>query len=332
MKGIIVKDWDRVDTNSGRHMKYVFECLHHFLDSSLDERVTAQLQHFATKDDFPGIIYDLIKKFHFLPYIDTAAEAFFDIRNYTSDSGPNTEGFSIGDIKSGLTFDVIPDGQAVKVRKMAGVSERVGYLTYAGALGWNITLFKDRNWWQIEQNAIEFRNKYLQKKAQFYMALIEALASTNDVSWAAVTGSIANTNDNYEAIRDQNTINEAVLDLLTLNKDKYDVGPQTPLLLLAPLAIERRIRRALGPLNTGVSGAHTGVAFNIQTKFSLMMLTNQTDYYIGLPGLKSVVGNRENLTTYTEFDHLTRHTAASGWARWGGAIGDVDQIVRCKTA
>lgn len=333
MKGILMKDWSRFDYKAERHLKYLSECLQHFLDFATDSETTQALQHFATKDDFPGIIYDLIQKHHFLSYVDTAGESLFTMREFLEDGGPNTEGFSIGDIKSGLTFELIPDGQAVKVKKMAGTSARVTYNRYGGALGWPIELFKDRNWWQIEQNAIEFRNKYLKKKAQVIMALIENIATTNDVSWQNPDpAALPNTDANYTANKDMQTIQLACYNLLNLNKDKYDIGPETPLVLLAPLKLRNRMNRALGVLNVGVSSQHPGVDYNITPRYTLMLTTNQTDYYIGLPGLKNQFGMRETLTTYSDFDMLTRTAAAAGWARYGGAIGDVDQIIRCKSA
>lgn len=331
MKGRIVKNWAVVDIENREHRKKVFAALNHFLAQTERKDVKAALQHMATQGDFPASVLEVIAKFQLTKQYDNAWERLFEMRDFTTS---NRDGFSITDVGDGLTFELIPKGEKVKIGKMAGVKATVNFEMYGGGLGWHRTLFDDKEYWTLENNAIAFNNKWLHKRALIGYALIEAIGSGQNVTWQAAAPSVATTDANYLALRDMATINYACRLILTDLKDKgYGVDVTSLFELVAPLALRERMMRALGLLNAGVAGtAMKGVNFNITPSFTMNLTTNQTDYYVGIPGQKSIWGTRMDLKVFDKFDIESYSDIAVGWARLGGAIGDTQQIRRCASA
>jgi hypothetical protein len=56
------------------------------------------------------------------------------------------------------------------------------------------------------------------------------------------------------------------------------------------------------------------------------MLQNSTRYFVILPKLKLKGGYRMDLTLFSDFDILSYTDVQAGWMRYGGCIGDLDQI------
>ena len=337
MKGLIVKDWSQVAYKNPEHRGKVFGALQHFCNLlEKDAKVRralqrfSEVQNFGTQNDFPESVLQVLEKFHHTSHFDTAYEKLFAIRDYTSSQ---RNGFEIRDVTSGLTFEEVPLGEKVKIAKMAGVKTTVTFARYGGGLGWARELFDDRDYWTIEDNAIAFVNKYGYSKALVFYTLLEAISSGRNIAWASpVPAGLAATDANYVAVRDMETINAACLDVLTKLKDKdYGVTASTQFELLAPVALKGRISRALGLLNSGLAGGQNGVHYNVSPNFTLMF-ANQAKYYIGVPGQKNIIGNRMNLTTFDQFDPTSYSDIAVGWARYGGAIGDEEQLARCATS
>ena len=124
----------------------------------------------------------MLDKYHLTTQYDMGWQQIFNVRDF---SGTNRNGFDISDVQSGLTFDKIPIGVKLEVHKMWGEKAHVYFDFYGGALGWHRSLFDDEEYWTIEDNAIEFRNKAYAKQAAVFYALIEAVGATGAVAWQA---------------------------------------------------------------------------------------------------------------------------------------------------
>jgi len=278
------------------------------------------MQQFTTKGDFPDNIIAVLEKYHATPDWDTGYEQIFDIRDFTGGTEP---GFKILDVTSGLTFSKIPVGDKIKVYKASGSVVSVEFDRYGGGLNWDRTWFDDRQYWQIEDTAIEFRNKAYSQRAAAHYALIEAV--TNTTTWQG-------TSTDTEVNRDIKTINAAALAILTAVKDKgYGVNANTELILLAPLALMSRVNKAMTQLNQAFAGSSRSIVFTVRPIFSLMLSSNSY-YYVCLPKKKIKGGNRMDLTLYNLFDPLLYADTVAGWMRYGAAIGDTDQVEKCSIA
>lgn len=322
MKGTIVKDWNKIDFSKAEDQKKFRGALQHFFNvPQTDKEVRAALQHFATTGDFPANINQVIEKIHQTPDWDLGYEQVFNIRDFT---GTNASGFDILDVQSGLAFQKVETGEKAKVYKMSGAKTSVSFDMYGGALGWDRKLFDDKQYWDIEDNAIEFRNKAFQDRAADFYALIEAVTG-EDVTWQGVTA-------DSEVDRDIKTIRQAAYTILNDVKNSgYGVNANTELKLLAPLFLKDRILRALSQLNQAFAGSSKALNYNITPVFTLMLSSNSY-YYVCLPGRKMKGGYRMNLTLFADFDILAYADTVAGWQRYGGAIGDTNQVKKCAIA
>jgi len=321
MKGKIIRDWSKVNFQNPDHIKKLSGAFQHFMRvPERNKEFKLAMQQFTTKGDFPDNIIAVLEKYHATPDWDTGYEQIFDIRDFT---GGTESGFKILDVTSGLTFSKIPVGDKIKVYKASGSVVSVEFDRYGGGLNWDRTWFDDRQYWQIEDTAIEFRNKAYSQRAAAHYALIEAV--TNTTTWQG-------TSTDTEVNRDIKTINAAALAILTAVKDKgYGVNANTELILLAPLALMSRVNKAMTQLNQAFAGSSRSIVFTVRPIFSLMLSSNSY-YYVCLPKKKIKGGNRMDLTLYNLFDPLLYADTVAGWMRYGAAIGDTDQVEKCSIA
>lgn len=319
MKGKIIKDWSKIDFSNKEHVKKFAGAFQHFMQlPSTDKKYAAALQQFTTKGDFPAEILQVLEKVHATPDWDNGYEQIFDIRDFTS---TNQSGFDILDVSSGLTFAKVPVGDKIKIYKMEGAKASVTFDRYGGGLNWDRTWFDDRQYWQIEDTAIEFRNKAFSSRAANFYALIEAITG-QDLAWQG-------SSSDSEVNRDIKTINTAAVNILTAVKDKgYGANANTELVLLAPLALRDRVNKALTQLNQAFAGSSRSIVFTVRPVFTLM-LSSTSQYWMALPKKKTKGGYRQDLTLFNMFDPLAYADTVAGWMRYGGAIGDTDQFQKC---
>ncbi len=331
MRGRIVKDWTQVDIQDPTNRGKLMGALNHFMQApAVLPEVRAAIQHFGTTSDFPTSVLQVIEKYGLETNFDDGWMQIFDVMDMTN-SGRN--GFQILDVEDGLTFQKVKVGEKARIYKMSGEKVTVNFDMYGAGLGWHRTLFDDREYWTLEDNAKAFRNKSMADKAQTYYDLIDAISSAQDLAWQAVTPSgVANTDQNYNAIRDMNTINKACEEIFLAVKNKgYGVSVRSQFVILAPIQLMARLNRAVGMLNSGISGGFNGVQYNVRVVYTTM-LASTSKYYVCLPKLKAKAANRMNLTVFDQFDPTSYSDIAVGWMRHGGAIGDVTQFKRCATA
>lgn len=332
----IMKDWNAFDQYNKEHQGKLIGALQHFLTinkaeenlEAMQGQLNGALQHYASTNDFPDQVLNIINKFHATDDFDEGWQTAFAVRDYT---GSNASGWSISDVDDALTFEAVPIGSKAKIRKMAGTKTDVKFIKYGGGLGWDRVLFDDKDYWTIEDNAISFRNKFFKARAEYFYALIDAITAGQNLAWQAVTpANYANTGENYDAIRDINTINAACFQIFNDLKDTgISVGPNSNFGILAPLQLKSRLLRAMTVLNSGISAGLLGVNYNVSAPIFTGMLSSATVYYVFLPGQKCQAGIRKNLEVLNQFDPVSYSEVAVGWGRWAGAVGEVEQFQRC---
>ncbi len=287
------------------------------------------VQGFATSEDFPASVLEVLDKYHQTLYFDTGYEQVFDMMDMRNS---NRNGFYITDVISGLTFELVPEGMKAKLYKMSGKKVEVTLDMYGAGLHWSRRLFDDREYWTIEDNAIEFRNKAYESKAQDFYDLIEGIAATYNQTWVAIEGAIPNTNENYVPLRDIRTINKACENImLRLRNLGMSVTPNSEFIILAPIQLKNRLPRALGMVQQPFKGSTDQLVYNVRVIYTLMFSTTDV-YYVILPKNKIKGANRMDLTIFSDFDLEAYTDEAVGWQRYGGAIGELKQLVRCAIA
>jgi hypothetical protein len=288
------------------------------------------MQAFAEAGDFPTSVLEVMQRYQQLTYFDTGYEQVFNMLDFRNTP---RNGFDILDVTDGLSFKKVVTGEKAQIYKMSGAKVSVTFDMYGGGLGWDRKLFDDREYWNLENNAIAFRNKAYSSKAQDFYDLIDAVAATYDLAWQAVTpAAVPNTDKDYNAIRDINTINKACENILTNCKNLgFGVNPNSEFIILAPIQFKTRLPRALGIVQQPFAGSTAFAAYNTRIVYT-MMLADSTKYYVILPKQKIVGATRMDLTIFSKFDPESYSDIAVGWQRYGGAIAEIKQIVRCSSS
>jgi len=356
MRGKIIKDWDKqVDwrklfvpgEKDVQHQRAVMKALSFFLAipntnvpaqfannvkfmEKKKEFETVKMQQFATLNDFPATAKEVIDKYHELAVYDNGFEQIFNMRDYT---GSRRDGFSIDTIRGGLAFRKMLTGEKLHVYQFEGEREYIYFDYYGGALGWDRKLFENQDWWQLEENAIEFRNEAYRIRAATFYALIEAVGTAAgwvDIPWQPHPDGIGAGTRGYRAGRDAATMNLAAQTiLLACQASGYGISAQNvSFIILAPVQLRARIKQALGISYDTADRATLVIDYNFTTVITTMLL-NTTHYWVILPKRKIVGGDRLNLETYSEFDMLSRTDSAAGWMAFAGGIGDTAQMERC---
>ncbi len=335
-KGKVIRDWDTIDFSQASQRQQFIGAVSHFLGIPGSDEVVkaitsrAAIQHYTMTGDFPTEVNEIIDRFHLTPVADEQWRTLFDVRDYTN---TKATGFRLMNVGTGLTFRKLKDTEEIEVKKISGAEVEVLFDRYGGALGWTRTWFDDARWWDLEDTLTEFRNQAFDSRASIYWALIEAIGSGQNVAWQnPVPASLANTDANYTAVRDAETINKACETIiLALEGLGMGVDVSTSLVLTAPLQLKQRILRAMGLANAGLSGNLQGVNYNVTVQFTTKFATT-TQYYVCVPKLKNKAGIRMELSLFGAFHNLSYSEDLAGYMRHGGAIGAVAQWARCLTS
>ncbi len=294
------------------------------------QNALATVQAYGTSADFPTSVLEVMRKYQLTTYYDTAYEGIFDVIDMRNS---RRDGMKVLVVQDGLTFSVTPEGMKAKVYGMSGAETEFKFDMYSGGLSWSKKLFDDEEYWTINNNAIAFRNKYYSSKAANHYLLLESVGVAQNIAWQAPDpAGLPNTNENYTAVRDIQTINLACQTILLNCRNKgYGVSPMSQFVILAPIQLKGRLSRALGLVQQPFAGSVSRTYYNVTPSYTLGLSAGDV-YYVILPKLNIMSANRMDLTIYAKFDELSYSEIAVGWARYGAAIGDSQQLQRCATA
>jgi hypothetical protein len=333
MKGRII-NWGKMNWDSLEHRRALKAKLQEFLTKPVSPEfrdALAKAQEFGTSADFPTSVLDVFKKFQLTDNYDTSYEEIFDMIDISSSQ---RNGIEILDVEDALVFNKVLEGEKAKVYQMSGSKVQVTCDMYGGGLSWSRRLIDDQEYWALENNAVAFRNKYYSNKSASFYALIEALGAAQNIAWQAPVPAALGVDDAvYTANRDIQTLNLAAQTILLNSEGKgYGITPQNASFkVLAPIQLQTRLRMALGLNLQHFAQSPAFVNYNFQL-ITTTMLGAADVYYVILPKQKLVGLNRMDLTIYSDFDILSYSDVAVAWGRYGGAIGDQEQLQRCATA
>ncbi len=339
-RGVVVSDWDRVrDTRKGRlvlrgalqafmDVPSLYPALRRQARDFAKTGIVRPMQAFATGDDFPASVLEVLERFHQTTYYDLGYEEIFDMKDIRNSKRASID---ISDVTSGLTFAKTEIGERAQLYKMSGQKTTITTALYSGGLHWSKILFDDEEYWTLEDNAIAFRNKFFSSKAQDFYDLIEAISATYDLAWQPGQDTLVAGTEGYTVQRDIKTINTAAVNIITRVKDLgFGVGPTSPFKILAPLELKDRLTNALTNVFQAYTGSPNRLQYNV-TPIYTTMLSDATKYYMILPKQKLIGLERMDLTILTDMDITTYAELAVGWARYGGAVAEEKQLVRCET-
>lgn len=331
MRPKIFSDYGKINLKTLEGRRQFFGAINYFMRQPhvvSDRLIQAGVANFAGTDDFANEIRELMDKLHLgLEEVDVGYQQFFDVRDF---AGTRTPGFRVRDVQSGLTFNKRVEGGRAHIYSISGTEVYVTFDTYGGGLEFDQAWFDDQEWWLVEDTATEFRSAWYRDKAVVMYDLIGNIGAGQNVAYDAGGANALE--------KDINTINTACATCLTaLRAAGYNVTPQTPVKILSPIQLRGRLQRALAAqyITPATAGAHLKVEYNVTPLYSMNVRNAGaacTDkWYLGVPGMKNKLGEKLQLTVYTDFKAEAYATTVVGWGRYGAMV-NATQFQRLATA
>ena len=272
-------------------------------------------------------------------FTDAAFTTFVDERNYDlgwARSFKTVELLEIGMGKKQLHFNIatgeaggtmvkIPEGGKVQFDGYKADSLTVKIEKYG--MGYSVTweMLNNRDFNAFGEMLENVSAQIYGTWADIHYALLAAAADASASIAYDTTGA-----DTLE--KDSNTINNACVALLELNKDKgYGTTGETNFVIHAPETLRARINRALRGLIT--DERKVVLEYNVQPEYTLNseLLASggsKVEFVITIPGRKiQNAVHTENLGL-TENDIASLNESKTNWTAFGAGIGDNDQCKR----
>ncbi len=328
-------DWSKININNPEHRANLMGALQYFLGipAKFVPRQFAGCQEFlkahksvqeftAANDGWTNEkAIQILEKVHLTKDWDTGFEQIFDVRDF---QGSGASGFDVAGVGSPLTFKYVKPGEKIEVYQASGEKFRVYFDYYGAALGWHRSLFENSDWWTLEDNAIEFRNKAYSARAAAYYALIEAAADKVGCC-ATIPAGCSGCDADVRSLA--KSLNFAAASIFLRMKDRgYNLDPQnTELIVLCPIQLRGVVKEALGVRSQSFSESARVADYNFRQITSLT-LTRSNRIMVILPKRLWKIGYKMDLTLFSQFDMLSYTDSQAGWMAHGGVAGDLDQI------
>jgi hypothetical protein len=246
---------------------------------------------------------------------------------------PPTKGKNFWSVISGhtsVTFKKVAEGGKIETNGKTGDKTYFYVDFYGGAIGWTKQSLEFRDTYTMMQDAVFFRNKHFENKANVHYGVLQTAAAQN-VATPYDTGT------DGQLRRDLRTINKAIYDLTIRLKDKgYGNMAGVPVVIVASRALEDRINAALrASTDSMANGYATGLpmsAVQITSRPKRVVFTYNDAIALNMPivcvpGITITKQDYMQPTTYTaQEDILSLNQAQSVWSCYGCGIGDSEQV------
>ncbi|RCX32074.1 hypothetical protein [Thioalbus denitrificans] len=280
-------------------------------------------QKYATSDDTPylnDVSNQMEQWFHTnMPEMDMAFALLFDfldLRNSTHDH------FDILDTNAGLTWTQRRPGQAANIRRnISEAKASVSYLEWSDGLGLLDAWLQFQQYWNIDEAVMEFMTTFYDKMASLHYGLFTALGAGVDQAFAT---------------DDVQTANNAAAAIIRAVKEKgYAVGDNPTFYALCAVEQVGRLERMLTAQRGSAIVDQGTVSQPLAHRIGGIIGTthvsaSDTGWYLVLPGRKIKRGVWKDLTTETDRNIYVSATDIVGVGQYNAAIGDTDQVKRCK--
>jgi len=226
--------------------------------------------------------------------------------------------FDIVDVSSGLTFAKVRTGGRAKIFQVSGAVQNVLLDKYGGGLGFEQTWWDDQEYYKVQEQAADFRQKYMDQEKSVHYALITA------ISTAATYQSGDDTPH-----KDAETINSAVATLITNNESSLPaVNANMTFLLYCNPSLRSRVNAAMNSVIPHTNEKR--IVYNVQP----VPTSEAANSYLGqlvAPGLKNKYGRRMDLKIFGEMDITMYAQTVVGWGRYGSYINSA-QVLRVPSS
>jgi hypothetical protein len=296
------------------------------------KNVMASLQAYTTTSDIPDMVTQSFDVFAQLASFDDRYNQAFKIRSFDSER----DYFEIVDVVNYFTFDELPEGAQVPIRRFTGSKAAIYAKTYADSVGWTQQMLEDRRFSEMVAIAEQMRLAFYTKKARLHYALlVDGAATGGTVTWQ---GSGTTPADVFN--RDVTTISKAVNDIKKATKDLGfgDVASQTIYFYGSPY-LEGRFQAATSARNANnitptILPGSMNVVFmpTYELKSSAGTALPDTTLVAVLPGHKIQRGDKVLPQSFFDEDIITFSNIQSVRARFGAGVGETAQLRQVQFA
>lgn len=291
-----------------------------------NKNVMASLQAYTSTSDIPDMVTQSFDVFAQLASYDDRYNNAFKVRTFDD----ARDYFEITDVVNYFTFDELPEGAQVPIRRFTGTKAAIYAKTYADGIGWTQQMLEDRRFSEMVDIAEQMRQAFYLKKARLhYSLLVDAATSGGTIAWQ---GSGTTPADQFN--RDVLTINTAVNTIKKACKDLGfgDVSAQTILFYGSPF-MEGRFQAATSARNVSnivptILPGSMNVQFlpTYELRTSLGVSLPDTTMVAVLPGNKIQRGDKVLPTTYMDEDIISFSNIQTVRARFGAGVGENNQL------
>ncbi len=230
--------------------------------------------------------------------------------------------FDILDITGGITYYQTEDGQPAKLSRVPkGTKTPVSMLRFTGGFSVLDDWLRFNEYYRIDRLGQQAVRDWYKQRATLLYALITALTGIDQAF---------DTND-------ETTINNAAANILNdLNALGYDLGDGSEFVIVANPMLRSRLRKALAttyetPItgSTAKQGADK-VDYTISALITTPKITNTSNYWVCLPGEKSLLGDWEDLNARpAQRNELVLGADHVSTGAYNAIIGEKKQFKKC---
>ncbi|MCK6381883.1 MAG: hypothetical protein L6Q54_11650 [Leptospiraceae bacterium] len=282
------------------------------------------MQFFTTKSDIPEFITQSFDVFAKIANYDNRYEQAFKLRQFDDGRGE----FTIVDVSNYFTFDKLPEGAQVAIRRLTGTYATVKANTYADGLGWTYEMLEDRRFSEMVDIAEQFRDAFFASKAKnHYTLLADSAVANTTITWQG-----SGTSPAEILKRDVDTIQKAQN---KIGSDCKDFGfgdtAMNPIIIYGSPALEGRILAALQQrVASGIAPSILGgrpIQFmpTYKLQYSSGAAWVDSDFVMVMAGYKNQRGDKLLPTSYTDDDISSFSTIQTVRARYGAACAENKQ-------
>jgi hypothetical protein len=290
------------------------------------------IQAFSGSSDLPQLTKDVFNVTNTVPNFDTLWQSSF--KSIQLMRGQLQ--WEIADVESGITFELVPEGDKCKIYSFSGNKQIVGIEKYGAGTGVTWEMIEGRKLYQFIDQVGQTRANLFLLWANVHYGLLATAAALTAVAWQGVA-------TDPVVSRDIATINTGYTTIGDATKDKgYGDTANAEMILYASPLLKARIMQALratsndqiGGRRDGAAGSRDGeiVEYNVTPRFSWNANIPANKALMVLPGNKIQNSAYMQELSLSEKDITTLNEIRTYWSAFGAVVADTDQTAELAFA
>ncbi|EMO12492.1 hypothetical protein [Leptospira santarosai] len=280
-------------------------------------------------EDLPSLFTDTVSV-----YMDSDQDAdlYFNALFEEVRTTPGLDYFEISDVKSGVKWKRLKEGERVELNGFTGDSSQIFLERFGAAIGVSEETIRYKKMWKIIDDVKEFRFAYINEMGDVHGVLLDGAAQLG-VSANYYQQHLSSAPTLVE--KDLETLNSAGSKMVTqLSGRPYGNMAYPSLILLADPSLRGRLNKVLNTLIQPVQGSANALDWNISVLYTTnkVALPDKNRAKLILPYRKIKMGIEEELRKYAATDPFTLTHAMACYSWRGAGIGDNDQIMEVRFA